>query len=723
MLLDRFKEQFHQGYQSQITKPDQYYAAAGFLREEMQLLVEELCPEGVRIDQLSQDLDRTETALNSYEKHLQNPPVSLPLKGKAEHAQAGPQESEQLLHIQEALSRQVAYLDDAFRIPGKANYEEAQESLLQWQEKQAALQSRMAALQILTDKALRNIPSDTPPSEFPLRELGQLETQVNQLHQDILADYDLLSRVLTRHRNFILKDSLAQKQFRILNQQVAPLLKDKHINQDWYDLVQSWYKANNLANTTIKTASQQSAIFHELLTRAQGNLAKLTRLQRLCSPSIQDSDTIRSRQHNRASGDGSPLNAFPFSIQQQIDRDQELLDRLSLRIETVRTTTRQKAIDELEQVRSLWAELSDLPRAYTGRKASSAYEATFLELQSIYREPYCQRTLLHWPDSDAFAAAPDFRSFIRACNAAFLQLRLKSMEHFFDSFQGHSLTLAQRIAVLTDEDYLQIVGEKGYGKSLTLQSKAAYLQGYCDIRADQILVLTGPRAFARPALEFLHVLEPGTRLRVTTLFQEQDFIRTHIDPSSDSGLLLQCLELFLMTCSPGISMHYIEKHRLETLSETQLTPAQVQEQQLFRSFKQLVLDYLQHLQEKHLTDAYTAIRKATDLLNSGKAVCTYRYLLIDDFEQLSPYDFNLLQAMLHTNSLTKLTCTGADWQIPSQADYIQKSFPLLPRDHFLVQEILREAQYLSEDFQETKSYLSLTQTRGEVVLLSPLFHE
>ncbi len=696
MLLDRFKEQFHHGFQGKITKPSQYHAAATFLREEIRLLVAELCPEGVRIDQLSHDLDQTVDALNTYECSNPNRTFNADsIPGSSPDLQ----ELEELRYMHRVLNKQVTLLDDQFRIPGNANYEEAQESLLLWQQKQAELQSQLAALQILADKALS---ADSVSAHTPLQKFQKLYTRLQELYREIVSDYDLLSRVLTRHRNFILKDSPPQRQFRILNEQVAPLLQDKQINADWYDLVQSWYKANNLANNTIKTASQQSPIYHGLLNKAKYYIKEYAPKQ----------------PENITGTDNSTIS--PTQIQSEINQDQLLLDQLTLRIETVRENTKKRAQNELEQVRSLWSQLEKLSRQYTGRKAASAYEEPFGELQAIHRNPYCQRTLLHWPVPAPYESAMDFGQFIYLTNQAFINIQLQFMRDFWENYSGHALTHAQCVAVLTDADYLQIVGEQGYGKSLTLAAKASYLQTYLDIRSDQILLLTGKHAFTKPAIELVRIEEPEASLRITSLFQEQNFIRTHLDPSVDSGLLLQCLELFLMTCDPADSMHYMEKHRLEELSSAQLTHAQVQEQQLFRAFKQLTLNYLNYMQDQHLTDAYTVLRKATELLNTGKAVCPYRYLLVDDFEQLSPYEFHMLQAMLQSNSLAKLTCTGSKWQIPSQEKFINKSFPLLPRDHFLVREILREAQYLSDDFLEEKSYLVLPKTRGEVVLLSPL---
>lgn len=57
------------------------------------------------------------------------------------------------------------------------------------------------------------------------------------------------------YEDFLRSDSPVQKQFRILDQQVSPLLQDVDVAKDWYDLVPVWFRVNNRIRDTLSTLS------------------------------------------------------------------------------------------------------------------------------------------------------------------------------------------------------------------------------------------------------------------------------------------------------------------------------------------------------------------------------------------------------------------------------------------------------------------------------------
>lgn len=59
---------------------------------------------------------------------------------------------------------------------------------------------------------------------------------------------------------FLRSDGPVQKQFRILDQQVSPLLQDADVAKDWYDLVPVWFRVNNRIRDTLSTLSTMQKV-------------------------------------------------------------------------------------------------------------------------------------------------------------------------------------------------------------------------------------------------------------------------------------------------------------------------------------------------------------------------------------------------------------------------------------------------------------------------------
>lgn len=83
---------------------------------------------------------------------------------------------------------------------------------------------------------------------------------------------------------------------------------------------------------------------------------------------------------------------------------------------------------------------------------------------------------------------------------------------------------------------------------------------------------------------------------------------------------------------------------------------------LYEIIKPLFERYETSLKENNQIDFVDLIMKATKYLNEGRYNLTYKYILVDEFQDISIDRFKFLQALRIKSPLTKLYCVGDDWQ-------------------------------------------------------------
>lgn len=83
---------------------------------------------------------------------------------------------------------------------------------------------------------------------------------------------------------------------------------------------------------------------------------------------------------------------------------------------------------------------------------------------------------------------------------------------------------------------------------------------------------------------------------------------------------------------------------------------------LYEIIKPLFEIYESKLKEKKQIDFVDMIMKATKYLNEGKYETTYKYIIVDEFQDISIDRFKFLQALRIKAPLTKLYSVGDDWQ-------------------------------------------------------------
>jgi len=79
-------------------------------------------------------------------------------------------------------------------------------------------------------------------------------------------------------------------------------------------------------------------------------------------------------------------------------------------------------------------------------------------------------------------------------------------------------------------------------------------------------------------------------------------------------------------------------------------------------FNPIYSSYAHYLQESDLIDFSDMINNATSCIQSSGFISLYKYVIIDEFQDISLSRYQLVKSLLDKNPTTKLFCVGDDWQ-------------------------------------------------------------
>ena len=82
---------------------------------------------------------------------------------------------------------------------------------------------------------------------------------------------------------------------------------------------------------------------------------------------------------------------------------------------------------------------------------------------------------------------------------------------------------------------------------------------------------------------------------------------------------------------------------------------------IFDLIKPIYIKYNNYLSENNLIDFNDMINKSTDLIKTNKYIHHYKYVIVDEYQDISMSRYKLLLAMRNQNYY-KLFCVGDDWQ-------------------------------------------------------------
>jgi len=136
------------------------------------------------------------------------------------------------------------------------------------------------------------------------------------------------------------------------------------------------------------------------------------------------------------------------------------------------------------------------------------------------------------------------------------------------------------------------------------------------------------------------------------------------------GLIQECLagefDCFLRQLSTFLSLYKNGMRRLEMLrSRVARLPCyeRLRATRFLDIFERLLQEYEQYLEEGRLYDFADMINDATDLVKSERdCMLGYRYILLDEVQDLSPNRLRLVREVLRKNPQCRLFGVGDDWQ-------------------------------------------------------------
>ncbi|WP_160317417.1 UvrD-helicase domain-containing protein [Pseudoalteromonas sp. R3] len=353
-----------------------------------------------------------------------------------------------------------------------------------------------------------------------------------------------------------------------------------------------------------------------------------------------------------------------------------------------------RAIEQLLQHRYLsvrhWAAtravVAELAKYWSGWKSHTQMHRVLQQAQCTVNE------LNAWQEEDL----AQFRE-------AFVQSQLSRYEAFFDTVCGHPMTQAQRRACVVQDERQLLLAGAGTGKTSVMVAKAAYLLHSKQAEAEQVLMLAYGKEAAdemqqrlkdskvtvecatfhslglgiiaqveghKPKLSAL-CLNDGARER----FIADTLASLCQDPQYQRDLLALLKNEFSATQQsqgPDLGSHAATKlirQFSEALSFYKqalfLGKAQALSQEFAlwtTCFRPVLADYQLYLQKEQCIDFDDMITRAIDYVRRGQFCSPWHYVLVDEFQDISPLRARLVKALLAQNDKNALFAVGDDWQ-------------------------------------------------------------
>jgi DNA helicase-4 len=304
---------------------------------------------------------------------------------------------------------------------------------------------------------------------------------------------------------------------------------------------------------------------------------------------------------------------------------------------------------------------------------------------------------------------------LHARNQTWLEAECQRWKTLFSDFESSPLNLSQQHAVLLNDDHNLVLAGAGSGKTSVLSARVAYLLESNLASGDQILLLAfgreaaqemesrirgkvGPAAsrvqintFHQLGLAIINQVE-GRNVKVSSIaIDEQkksawcsDWLKKHWmtptnfkrwqkhlsqwpiayikgdeelgshveDPQLIQWLIRQIDQLSML----GKSKKTLQEQLVEHPDYTRLNSELALCWPCYTGWKQM-------LDESGELDFDNMISRATTYINQGKFKSTWRFIMVDEYQDISPARLGLIQALCQQNkAATNLFAVGDDWQ-------------------------------------------------------------
>ncbi|WP_084781356.1 DNA helicase IV [Salinivibrio sp. SS2] len=309
------------------------------------------------------------------------------------------------------------------------------------------------------------------------------------------------------------------------------------------------------------------------------------------------------------------------------------------------------------------------------------------------------------------------KQWLKTRNQQWQAMMLNQWQAWFDRIESSPLNDGQRAAVLTDESHTLVVAGPGSGKTSVLVARAAYLIESGQAKPEQLLLL----AFGRDAAEELKTrikTKTGHEVNVTTFhgFARQQLVEHQgqapmisplaSDETAKAAWLTQTLaeqwqqptprkawdklhqqqtlplddNAELTACAYDSRLHTWVWSRLSRVIQANTTKralndklASFEEQAALKNELAVIWPlyqaYKQALKAENAVDFDGLITQATKLFQQRKFVTPIQFVMVDEYQDISPARLAMLEALCHGKAdgetqspRASLYAVGDDWQ-------------------------------------------------------------
>lgn len=265
-------------------------------------------------------------------------------------------------------------------------------------------------------------------------------------------------------------------------------------------------------------------------------------------------------------------------------------------------------------------------------------------------------------------------------NSAVIAAESKRCDALLSDIDGKNLDPQQRAVVLCNEKRMLVLAGAGSGKTLTIAGKVKYLCQEKGVSPEDILLIAFTHKSAEEMTDRISG-KLGIPVSATTFHKlGLDLIREAEGKRPDvyEGLTDFCRDYekqsdryfseFIKLCATFVALFKSQGHKIDDLGSLQDNGVSSQKP-FFRkrnaAFKMIVRPLMEaydaFLREKGAVDFADMINLAAENVTAGQKVHPYRYVIIDEYQDISYARYRLVKAILDQTG-ANLLCVGDDWQ-------------------------------------------------------------
>lgn len=285
--------------------------------------------------------------------------------------------------------------------------------------------------------------------------------------------------------------------------------------------------------------------------------------------------------------------------------------------------------------------------------------------------------------------------FRRKINRGFLVREKEKRRDFFKKITKYELDEQQKTAVITDELNTLVVAGAGSGKTMTIAAKVKYLIEYLGIRGEEILLISFTQKSAKEMSDRIGLESVRSRTfhafgllvlakvekKMPAIIEDSEFksfinnwfcelkkkadfsekmgiLRENIKEVEDEGSLLELIGRFLkLMRGMGVSLDSLR------LKNNKRGKTEQKARECFLDLVDLMNgEYEKYLNDSEKIDFDEMISRAAEYIRKGKYKHGFKYVIVDEFQDLSISRYRIIEAIRIQNPSVKLFCVGDDWQ-------------------------------------------------------------